>query len=82
MQLSCSEISVMPNILSKLEKLNVSPEILLIKKRNSSQRGETFSHSQKRCKRDFRETTAKITVGVISSTDFVEKLISANCPMK
>ena len=33
MQLSCSEVSVTPNIFSKTEKLNDSSEILLIKKK-------------------------------------------------
>ena len=49
-QLSCSERSVTPNIFSKFEKVKDSPDILLIQKHYSSLRGETFSHSQNKCK--------------------------------
>ena len=71
-----------PNIFSKFEKVKDSPEILLIRKHNSSQRGETFSHSQNKCKIVSGKFITKITVGRIGSTNSMEKLISTDCLMK
>ena len=44
------EVCDTKHFFSKFEKVKDSPETLLIKKRNSSQRGETFSQSQNKCK--------------------------------
>ena len=63
MQLSCSEVSVTPNIFSKTEKLNDSSEILLIKKHKSSHKGETFSHWQNKCNKVSGNFLQKLQLG-------------------
>ena len=65
MQLSCSEVSVTPNIFSKPEKkLNDSSEILLIKKKHkSSHKGETFSHWQHKCNKVSGNFLQKLQLG-------------------
>ena len=63
MRLSCSEVSVTPNIFSKTEKVNDSSEILLIKKHKSSHKGETFSHWQNKCNKVSGNFLQKLQLG-------------------
>ena len=81
-QMSCSERSVNmvnPNIFfffSKFYKLKDSTETLLIKKHNSSHcRGETFSHSQNKCKIVLGKLLLGLTLSWMNRpyTNFMEK---------